>query len=627
LSVAHAGISRRAFGLGAAGAGAAAALSSCAGPIPKAVDAWSAFLDDIARQLAADAPERAHLSGAAFRPPRANALLADRSLTGEDIRRTAAIRRAAQMQGFDLGEIPLAKRADRQAVATVLAGIADLAALPFGRLEADGRYRPYALDPVGAAAFALPIVFATAPGFSSLADGQAWLERLKRVPDAIGADTEKLVQNARAGMTPPLFLLDRVSLAFDALASAPLEYSPYRQAFVQRATAFAGALDAANATADAVRLRALLGQADAVIRARITPAHQAAAAAARQLRPRAPANPSYARGPDAQVAWRRVVAQQLGPAFDYPAARARLETEIAAHAQALSAALVGLGAPSAPDPQAIGAQIAYVRGLPRPPAADLEAQRAAVLGEMAGVIVAASEAFSAKFGPGPAAKIGVQRGADWQMILGGAPLLAPGDGTAAARVWMPLPDPARLPRLDAVMWALREGAPGLGLAQAFAPSAQDAAQSILRLAPSLISQEGWGVYAFYIAEDIGLFDADPTVRAAGLYGRLLSAAAARFELDLNAAGMGFEDCLAAYTATLGVARQEGERVAAAFLSAPGAGLAGDLGCAAILALRRRAQATLGAQFDLKSFHTVILAALPGPLSALDSAVQAWTARR
>jgi uncharacterized protein (DUF885 family) len=62
---------------------------------------------------------------------------------------------------------------------------------------------------------------------------------------------------------------------------------------------------------------------------------------------------------------------------------------------------------------------------------------------------------------------------------------------------------------------------------------------------------------------------------------------------------------------------------------PGQALAYEIGMLQMLELRARAQAQLGAKFDIRQFHAVVLGSGSLPLSILEKQVDAWisSARR
>lgn len=598
-------------------------LTACGGQAPAAPDAWSGLVADLAVQAFADAPEYAHLGSPAFAPPQARAKLSDRTTSGEDLRRTAVLRRAAQLRGFDLADVPQGSRRHHEALLSVLSDLAALAGKTYGRLEPDGRYRPYALDPVGAAFITLPAVFEAAPTFATLADAQAYVARLKRVRGALDGDIAKQQADVAAGFAPPLILVDRAIAVLDAFVSLPLEAWPYRASFVQKVEPLVGALSQAQPNTDAARARTLLGEIDTTIRDQILPAYQRTAQALRGLRPRADASFSFARSPDALTLWRKLVEARFGQGFDAGVARGRAEARVTALLTDLDAALRALGLADG----GVGARLAQLRQTSRPEAGDPEAVRATILADLTTDANNAGAAFARGFGPAAPPALTALRGGSWRDLVGAGISYRAVDGAAGAALVVPLAEPARLSPLDVSAAALREGAPGRHVAMTLGAAASEPAFALLRLYANPASLEGWSVYALSLADDMGLAQANPPLRIAILRGQLSAASLALMELDLNSADAAYEPAIARYMEATGASRADADRLAERVLSEPGYGLSGEIGRAHIVALREQARQALGQRFDLKSFHTALLAAIPGSLAALTAAVQDWIARR
>lgn len=598
-------------------------LVGCGGARPVVVDAWTGLIGDLAQQLAAGAPERAAILPPALQPPQFRRLLSDPSQLGEERRRTAAIRRLAQVTGFDQSEIPPARQARHEAVVERLRAAADLAQLSVGRFGGDGGLRPYAIDPVHAAGITLPALLDAAPPFADLADAQSFVERVKAAPDAILADIEAAQIDAQRGFILPLLLLDRTVAVFDALAATPLEAFPARIAFVERATALGGPIDAAAPTPLAASLRGLLGEVDQAIRTGWAPAYQRTTAALRALRQRAPASPSFARAPEPLVVYRRCLDAVLGRGFEPAAARAATETRLAA----LQVELDGLLRAQGLADGSVGERLARVRAAPRPELLDPASLRSKILSEIAAFSAAAGAAFGQRFGSQAPAALAVAAAPSWRVPIGLGGGYRHADGEMPATLWVALSDPQRFSPLDQVIVSAREGTPGVHVAESLSGVTDDPISPILRLLPSAPTLRGWSAYALSLADEMGVIQNDPWARIGLLAGQMQIAAAALMEFDLNSADATWDAALASYGESTGDSRSQAERLGERILFEPGFGLAAEIGRSQIAALRETARTTLADRFDAKSFHTVILAAIPGPLSYLKRSVEDWIARR
>ncbi|HEU4567890.1 MAG TPA: DUF885 domain-containing protein [Marmoricola sp.] len=138
--------------------------------------------------------------------------------------------------------------------------------------------------------------------------------------------------------------------------------------------------------------------------------------------------------------------------------------------------------------------------------------------------------------------------------------------------------------------------------------------------------EGWGLYAEQLAEEMGLYIDDLS-----LLGMLSMASlrACRLVIDTGLHFYGWSrqqavDFAWRNTATpMDNIRSEVDR----YVSWPGQALAYLIGQREITRLRQRSEAELGPRFDVKEFHRVVLGAGAVPLSVLDRNVARWAARR
>jgi len=137
--------------------------------------------------------------------------------------------------------------------------------------------------------------------------------------------------------------------------------------------------------------------------------------------------------------------------------------------------------------------------------------------------------------------------------------------------------------------------------------------------------EGWALYAEELGYDIGFFD-DPYQRYGHRQAQLFRAARLVVDTGIHAydwprdkaiAYMGGEGGL-----DQGFAVSEVDR----YFSNPGQALSYLMGYRKIRELRARAEKSLGARFDLKDFHAVLIDNGSMPLAVLEKIVDEWIAR-
>lgn len=136
--------------------------------------------------------------------------------------------------------------------------------------------------------------------------------------------------------------------------------------------------------------------------------------------------------------------------------------------------------------------------------------------------------------------------------------------------------------------------------------------------------EGWGLYAESLGPELGLY-VDPYQYFGMLEGELFRAIRLVVDTGLHSKGWTREQALDYIVANS--ATSEARRVAETerYIAIPGQALAYKIGQLKLLELRSRAQRELGDRFDLRKFHTVILADGPLPLDVLEAKVDRWIA--
>jgi uncharacterized protein (DUF885 family) len=139
--------------------------------------------------------------------------------------------------------------------------------------------------------------------------------------------------------------------------------------------------------------------------------------------------------------------------------------------------------------------------------------------------------------------------------------------------------------------------------------------------------EGWGLYAEYLAWEMGWYIDDP----AGDLGRLQYEAmrAARMVVDtgIHAMGWSFEQAVDYMVENTGLPRGMVQNEIVRYISYPGQATAYLVGKFEIMRMRLEAKVTLGEAFDLRQFHNVVLGNGSMPLSTLEEVIDNWVAQQ
>jgi uncharacterized protein (DUF885 family) len=177
--------------------------------------------------------------------------------------------------------------------------------------------------------------------------------------------------------------------------------------------------------------------------------------------------------------------------------------------------------------------------------------------------------------------------------------------------------------LEALTW--HESIPGHHLQIALAQELGSELPMVRKILGSTAFVEGWGLYTERLAEDMGLYSSD-----LDRLGKLSYDAwrGSRLVVDTGIHALGWtraqaEAFMRAHTALTEVnIANEVDR----YIGWPGQALAYKVGQLEILKLRHEAEEKLGARFDIKAFHAVVLGAGAVTLPVLDDRVHAWIAK-
>jgi uncharacterized protein (DUF885 family) len=208
------------------------------------------------------------------------------------------------------------------------------------------------------------------------------------------------------------------------------------------------------------------------------------------------------------------------------------------------------------------------------------------------------------------------------------------DGTRPGRFYVNCGNLSGKPIYEAMALALHEGIPGhhhqvsLALENETLPKVlrhvEDRRYEVCPCRRPLFSAyvEGWALYCEYLGEEMKLYDTPYD-----LFGRLsmdmMRAVRLVVDTGIHAQGWTIERALDYFMSKTGMGRVESENEIYRYASWPGQAVAYKVGQLQILSLRRRCETALGAQFDIKGFHSLCLNSGALTLSLLSNMVDEW----
>jgi uncharacterized protein (DUF885 family) len=136
--------------------------------------------------------------------------------------------------------------------------------------------------------------------------------------------------------------------------------------------------------------------------------------------------------------------------------------------------------------------------------------------------------------------------------------------------------------------------------------------------------EGWALYAESIGKELGLFT-DPYQWYGRLQDEMLRAMRLVVDTGLHAKGWSREQSIAYMLDNSSMAESDVIAEVERYIVTPGQALGYKIGQLRISAVRAKAEAALGRQFDVKAFHSQVLRDGALPLDVLEGKIDRWVA--
>jgi uncharacterized protein (DUF885 family) len=170
-----------------------------------------------------------------------------------------------------------------------------------------------------------------------------------------------------------------------------------------------------------------------------------------------------------------------------------------------------------------------------------------------------------------------------------------------------------------------EGVPGHHLQIALTQEQPDV-PNFRRRAEITAFVEGWALYSEQLVKDMQLYTT-PYERFGQLSMEMWRACRLVMDVGIHWKGMSREDALSCLRDNSALAEKNIQSETDRYISWPGQALGYKIGQIRISELRRRAEAALGGDFDIRKFHDVILDEGPMPMILLEQRVESWIAKQ
>jgi uncharacterized protein (DUF885 family) len=480
-----------------------------------------------------------------------------------------------------------------------------------------GGFSPYGVTQLSGSYLDLPDFLDSQHAIKTTADAEAYLLRLAAFTQVLDDETASIRDDAAKGVVPPDFAIKGAIRQLDEFAStAPGETVLVASIRLRAATIPNLAPEAAADFA----VRAL-----ALVRDQVLPAYRRQAAALQALLPKSSPEPGVWRLPQ-------------GDAYYAAALKAQSSTDsspdeihdlglnlVASLRREIDRDLDAQKIPPGPLDERLRS-VAKLDGQIYP---DSDEGRATLLADLNRHVALVQARLPDYFGRLPKAAVEIKRIPVYSQAgaPGGYYQPAALDGSRPGAYYINLRDTAELPRFSLPTLNNHEAVPGHHLQISIQQELTGLPFFRTALAGFNAFDEGWALYAEQLADEMGLYADDPLGRIGYLQASLFRAARLVVDTGIHHKRWSREQAVVYMIENTGDQRSSIETEIERYAVWPGQATGYMVGRELINRLRARARAELGAAFDLKAFHDVVLSQGSIPLTTLEREITAWIAAR
>ena len=258
---------------------------------------------------------------------------------------------------------------------------------------------------------------------------------------------------------------------------------------------------------------------------------------------------------------------------------------------------------------------------------DTDAGRQAYIDDATRAIDNIKKVLPEYFGLLPKADLVVKRVEAFREQDGAAQHYYPGtpDGSRPGIYYAHLSDMNAMPKPELEVIAYHEGLPGHHMQISIAQELTGVPKFRTQYGVTAYA-EGWGLYAEWLAKEMPGTYQDPYSEFGRLSSEMWRAIRLVVDTGLHAKGWTEAQAVEYFDANSAVPRAAIESEVKRYLIMPGQATAYKVGMIKIQDLRRKAEAELGAKFDIKGFHDTVLGGGALPLTLLERRVDQWIAK-
>lgn len=508
---------------------------------------------------------------------------------------------------IDVSALPAAERTQLEVLRWFIDRAGEITRTPYGGF--DGYPIPYTLTQLTGSYQSVPDFLDSTHPVANASDAEAALSRMNAMATAIGHEVERSAAEAAMGVIPPAFIIAKTLTQTRALRGQTGVTSGMAASLARRTAA-------ANIPGDWGT------RAAAIVDGPIAAALDRQIALLESLAPRATDEAGVSRLPGGAEFYATCLRLHTSTSLTPEQAHQRGLDEVASYEARLEPLLRAQGLSTG----TVGARLTALGQRPEQLWPNTDAGRAELLAFanqrndamrplMARIFNRPPNAPLEIRRVPPAIEVGAPRGYAQRGSL---------DGTRPGAFYINLRDTGIWPRFAIPTLVYHEGIPG----HVFQGAVLLEAGNLPLLHRSLgiaAYGEGWGLYAEQLADELGVYEDEPLGRIGYLQAALYRAVRVVVDTGMHALGWSKARALAYMIDTTGLAASAAENEIDRYIVWPGQATSYKLGHSEIVRAREAARTAMGARFDIKGFHDVVLRQGSQPLELLARNVATWTA--
>ena len=571
----------------------------------------NAILDQISTDMLRESPEYA--TSLAISEEQAGGRyidrLSDASKAGFLRQRELTQNAITRLQGLNREQLPAADQVSYDVVLTALQNNLATQQFEFG----SGAGAPYVVTQLTGSYTGIPDFLASQHPITNRDQTDAYLTRLSAYKTMLDQETARIGEDAGAGVIAPDFAIDGAVRQLTAFANTPAAQTVLVTSLQSR---LAGVAEIADADKTA-----LVQRATQIMNDEVLPAYRRQIEALTQVRARATHDAGVWKLPRG--------AEMYAAALQSNTTTSMTPDEIHQMGLDLIASLHGeMDTILKAQGMTRGSVAERVQALGRRPDQlypNTDAGREQLLADLNRQVEAIRARMPEVCGTLAQAALQIKRVPEYTQdgAPGGYYQGAALDGSRPGAYYINLRDTAEWPKFTLPTLTYHEGIPGHHWQIAIAQEAQGLPFIRSALMGFNAYQEGWGLYAEQLADEMGVYASDPF----GKVGYLQSAAfrASRLVCDtgIHAKRWTREQAIDSMVEATGDQRSSVTTEIERYCVWPGQACGYMVGRQAINRMRDGARQTLGERFDIKGFHDTLLTNGAMPLSVAESLVTQW----